>query len=138
MQIWDRDEQIDLGIPALGPLHALAWSPNGPELLLGGIKQARLSLYEALGGHKADIALWRSSGPTGVHSVAYAPGGRYAVAGCTDGTVQVVDVVAREHVHSYHGHTGPVRSVAWSPDGKHILSGGEDSHAFVWAVPATM
>ncbi len=32
----------------------------------------------------------------------------------------------------YHGHADRVRSVAWSPDGTHIVSGGDDKTAQVW------
>lgn len=30
------------------------------------------------------------------------------------------------------GHTGPVRSVAWSPNGKYIASAGDDTMVWVW------
>src|SRR5947207_15701240 len=69
---------------------------------------------------------------TGVRSVAFAPSGTHAVAGCTDGAVQVVDLASGAHVYSYFGHKGAVNAVAWSPDGKYILSGGEDTHLFLW------
>jgi len=32
----------------------------------------------------------------------------------------------------YHGHADRVRSVAWSPDGAHIVSAGDDKTAQVW------
>ena len=32
----------------------------------------------------------------------------------------------------YHGHSSRVNSLAWSPDGKYIASGGEDSTVKVW------
>lgn len=34
----------------------------------------------------------------------------------------------------YQGHTGPVYTVAWSPDGTRIASGGNDSTVQVWNV----
>jgi WD40 repeat protein len=35
-------------------------------------------------------------------------------------------------VHSLHGHTGPIDSVAYSPDGTHIVSGSRDKTVRVW------
>ncbi len=35
-------------------------------------------------------------------------------------------------LYTYRGHANSVNSVAWSPDGKYIVSGSEDSTAYVW------
>ncbi len=32
----------------------------------------------------------------------------------------------------YRGHSGPVTSVTWAPDGQHIASGSEDGTVQVW------
>src|SRR5262249_40536122 len=34
--------------------------------------------------------------------------------------------------YTYHGHTAPVNSVAWSPDGTHIASDSSDRTVQVW------
>jgi WD40 repeat protein len=49
-----------------------------------------------------------------------------------DTTVQVWDAVDGSHVYTYRGHAGPVFSVAWSPDSKHIASGSNDTTVQVW------
>jgi serine/threonine protein kinase len=35
-------------------------------------------------------------------------------------------------LYAYRGHSGPVFAVAWSPDGRHIVSGSNDNTAQVW------
>jgi Tol biopolymer transport system component len=138
--IWDipLDKHHTTIIPEMGPIRALAWSPDSKSLLIGGGESHLLSLYQgfpyqpALGIQRRDIPLSIYSDVTGVLSVAFAPSGTHAVAGCADGAVQVVDLASSAHVYSYFGHKGAVNVVAWSPDGKYILSGGEDTHVFLW------
>lgn len=137
--IWDTSAQrswCTISDDSMGQFHALAWSPDGDQLLLGGTQSAVLSLYEpARGTRTGTIPLSLSTGCVGVHSVAFAPDARYAVAGCRDGTVQIVDVATKEHIHTYRGQKESVFSVAWSPTGAHIASGSGDAYAFVWDVP---
>jgi WD40 repeat protein len=45
-------------------------------------------------------------------------------------------VSARKEVASLAGHTNSVWSVAFSPDGQHIVSGSADKLVKVWSVSA--
>src|SRR5439155_5462060 len=55
-----------------------------------------------------------------------------------DGTVQVCDeskpggILPKSKSLIYRGHTGAVYSLSWSPDGKHIASGGKDGTVQIW------
>jgi WD40 repeat protein len=57
-----------------------------------------------------------------VESLALSPDGKSVVAGNHDGVVKILDVATGEVVRTLRGYQGSVRHVAFSPDGKMILS----------------
>jgi len=49
-----------------------------------------------------------------------------------DRTVQIWDANDGSHVYTYHGHSGDVLTLAWSPNGQYIASGGIDATVQIW------
>jgi hypothetical protein len=138
--VWEPDmpQVAYVMSPDIGKLRALAWSPDSESLLVGGAKHVLVRYHPSMGVRK-DIPLSiYSACSTGILAVTYAPDGQCAAVGCADGTVQIVDIVQNKHVHTFYGHVGAVNAVAWSPDGQHILSGGEDKQVQVWGTEAVL
>jgi WD40 repeat protein len=72
-------------------------------------------------------------------SLAVSPDFKNVALGAVYPTIRQFDLQTGNETHpalTAAGHDAPVRCVAWSPDGKRIVSGGENKHVHVWD-PAT-
>jgi WD40 repeat protein len=63
-------------------------------------------------------------------SVAYSPDGKSIATG--DGNVRLWDVTSRAVAFAPLGHVADVRAVAFTPDGRHLVSGGCVGEIIVW------
>jgi WD40 repeat protein/serine/threonine protein kinase len=51
-----------------------------------------------------------------------------------DGTIVVIDIETNETRYSLADHTAPVHSIDFSPDGRFLLSGGDDTRIILWSM----
>jgi WD40 repeat protein len=66
------------------------------------------------------------------NTIAWSPTNKQIVAiGGNDKTVHVWNTSTKKQ-HVYHGHSGYVMTVAWSPDGSYLASGSVDCTLQVW------
>jgi WD40 repeat protein len=98
----------------------------------------------AVAGESADVrllSLAAASQPArmiqmpmdGVSQLAFPPEGTMMAAGyCYDSQVTLTDLATGKIVRSLRGHAAPVRSVAWSRDGRRVVSGSMDGTVKIW------
>ena len=64
--------------------------------------------------------------------VAWSPDSRRLAFPQANGAIGIVDAATGEQVHRLSGHTEAPLTLAWSPDGAYIVSGGRDRGLRVW------
>ncbi len=120
----DREERR----PHESFLRGLAWHPHGVEYALVA-EDNRLTL------NSADAVVAHFDAGRRLTSVAWSPTGDRLAVGSTDGEVLVLAVGTSQEVTELHrlaGHTDEIHSVAWSYDGRSILTASADRTAAVW------
>ncbi|KAF7778567.1 hypothetical protein Agabi119p4_2912 [Agaricus bisporus var. burnettii] len=74
---------------------------------------------------KNPVSHWRIA-RKGVVDFVFSPDVKYVAAISEDGCLRVIDALAEELVDCYASYFGTLTCVAWSPDGRFILTGGQD------------
>ncbi len=126
---------------------ALAWAPDG-RLVVGREDGSLVVLDLASGTVEQTVAAHHGT----VRALVFSPDGKLVASGSGGGAVRPVineerpdegnDATVRlwrwpglEPVAVMHGHRASVRSLAFAPDGRRLVSGGSDRTVRAWSVP---
>jgi WD40 repeat protein len=113
-----------------GPVHVVRFSPDDSLAFVGG--KGGAALFDRNHGFRARPLLPSSD----IADAAFSPDGSLvagAGGGKNDRVVHVWDVRTGAQVFALE-HQGPVKTVAFSPNGQLIASGSEDGTARLWSV----
>jgi TIR domain/WD domain, G-beta repeat len=107
---------------------SVAFTPDGKFIAAGGW-DASIQLWNVANGQ---LQVPGISGFQG-HAAPFSPDGQMIAGGAQTGNNVVLwDVATRRVLKTLSGHTDKVQSVAFSPDGKLLASGGNDHLVFLW------
>ncbi len=118
-------------------VRSVAWSPDGK--FIASSDDLTAQVWNASTG---EHIFTYSGHTTFVSAVAWSPDGKRIASASDDQTVQIWNAptvgtrssgpITGGDVFTYPGHSRGVRTIAWSPDSKLIVSGSEDRTAQVW------
>lgn len=78
------------------------------------------------------VAYWKL-GVSQINNIAFSPDGKHLAVACEDGTLKIIDFFKETLLDVYRSYYGGFLCVTWSPDGRYILTGGQDDLVSIWS-----
>ncbi|KAI3324121.1 catabolite repression protein creC [Xylariaceae sp. AK1471] len=77
------------------------------------------------------VAVWKLSNQR-INSFKFSPDNRHLAVVSEDGTMRIIDYLKEELLGLYNAYYGGFTCVCWSPDGKYVVTGGQDDLISIW------
>ena len=145
IRVWDwragktvRTIRGESGLANVGKIFAMALSPNGAWLAVGGWthpecagKCGDIRLYDFQSGELKSLLSGHVNVVTGL---AFSADGKKLISGSADNDAIVWDVEKKALLQRLKGHSGTINGVAFTPDGARAITGSFDTTLRLWNV----
>ncbi len=129
IRLWNTtDGSLQLTIPDLDGVRALAISPDGVTLAVG-LQDNSIQLRATSDGSLLKMLLGHAGW---IRCLAFSPDGTQLASGAFDATARVWDVQTGELRHTLTDHQSSVLGIAFSPDGTSLATGSVDQTVRLW------
>ncbi|KAJ3522082.1 hypothetical protein NM208_g13010 [Fusarium decemcellulare] len=79
------------------------------------------------------VAAWKLSNNR-INAFSFSPDNRHLAVVSEDGTLRIIDYLKEELLDVFYSYYGGLTCACWSPDGKYVLTGGQDDLISIWSV----
>ncbi|KAI9726012.1 MAG: hypothetical protein M1834_009440 [Cirrosporium novae-zelandiae] len=79
------------------------------------------------------VAFWKLSNQR-INAFAFSPDSRHLAVVSEDGALRIIDYLKERLTDIYRSYYGGLICVCWSPDGKYVLTGGQDDLVSIWSL----
>jgi WD40 repeat protein len=112
------------------PIHSVCFSPDG-SFLVSASTDGSVKLWDLKNRAEFDYVHIDTRSPC--YSLAYSPDGSLLATGCEE-NLRLSEGLTLGYKGNLRGHVLGIHSICFSPDGKHLISGGSDMSIRIWNV----
>jgi cilia- and flagella-associated protein 52 len=130
---WDlrREKRISNHTQRMGGMNGIALSRDQTQVMTVG-QERKITYWDLREANPVQVADHDGE----ARCIAVSHTGQFVATGGNDQLVRLWDYATGKKIMDGVGHSGAVRSVAFSPDDRQLISVGEDGCIFVWNVYA--
>ncbi|KAL4972745.1 catabolite repression protein creC [Aspergillus desertorum] len=125
--VYDKEKEDALFIPELPEHSTETVKPSGWSLQV-------LKSVNSKNQKTNPVAVWRLANQK-ITQFAFSPDHRHLAVVLEDGTLRLMDYLQEEVLDVFRSYYGGFTCVCWSPDGKYIVTGGQDDLVTIWSLP---
>jgi len=102
----------------------------------GAISHKSLEILKSVGSKNQKtnpVAVWKISNQK-INQISFSPDHQHLAVVLDDGTLRIMNYLKEEVTDVFPSYYGGLMCVCWSPDGKYIVTGGQDDLVSIWGM----
>lgn len=127
--VYDKERDDAAFIPESNGVPTLSQNAFDPEL-----KPLHINKSVNSKNQKANpVASWKISNHR-ITDFGFSPDSRHLAVVSEDGSLRIINYLKEQLTDIYPSYYGAFNCVCWSPDGKYVLTGGQDDLVSIWSL----